>query len=70
MADEERAALSVRRAPRGCWSGFTAPAGCREDFLAKVSLDIDGRAAEFSDVTFPGNRTELVFTTCPKPRGK
>ncbi|MER6138924.1 GntR family transcriptional regulator [Streptomyces sparsogenes] len=38
--------------------------------LRKISLDIDDRVVEFSDVTFPGDRTELVFTTCLKPRGK
>ncbi|MEU1663275.1 GntR family transcriptional regulator [Streptomyces sparsogenes] len=38
--------------------------------LRKISLDIDGRVVEFSDVIFPGDRTEFVFTTCLKPRGK
>ncbi|KAK1180042.1 UTRA domain-containing protein [Streptomyces sp. NBS 14/10] len=31
--------------------------------LRKISIDINGRVVEFSDVTFSGDRTELVFTT-------
>lgn len=31
--------------------------------LRKLSYDTDGRAVEVSDVTLPGDRTEMVFTT-------
>ncbi|MFD8378851.1 UTRA domain-containing protein [Streptomyces sp. NPDC059679] len=31
--------------------------------LRKISIDINGRVVEFSDVTFSGDRAELVFTT-------
>lgn len=31
--------------------------------LRKTSIDVDGRVVEISDVTLPGDRTELVFTT-------
>ncbi|MFD9692319.1 GntR family transcriptional regulator [Kitasatospora sp. NPDC059088] len=31
--------------------------------LWKISYDIDGRVAEASNVTLPGDRTEIVFTT-------
>ncbi|MDW6060757.1 UTRA domain-containing protein [Streptomyces sp. FXJ1.4098] len=31
--------------------------------LRKISVDINGRVVEFSDVTLSGDRTELVFTT-------
>ncbi|MET8448887.1 GntR family transcriptional regulator [Streptomyces sp. NPDC005209] len=32
--------------------------------LRKTSYDIDGRVVDLSLVTLPGDRTELVFTTC------
>ncbi|MGW3567237.1 GntR family transcriptional regulator [Streptomyces sp. NPDC000941] len=31
--------------------------------LRKISIDVNGRVVEFSDVTLSGDRTELVFTT-------
>ncbi|WP_256103729.1 GntR family transcriptional regulator [Streptomyces sp. ODS05-4] len=31
--------------------------------LRKTSVDTDGRVVEVSDVTMPGDRTELIFTT-------
>ncbi|MEU5158583.1 GntR family transcriptional regulator [Streptomyces sp. NPDC020875] len=31
--------------------------------LRKTSIDTDGRVVEVSDVTLPGDRTELIFTT-------
>ncbi|MCM2393081.1 GntR family transcriptional regulator [Streptomyces albipurpureus] len=31
--------------------------------LRKTSFDIEGRVVEVSDVTLPGDRTELIFTT-------
>jgi GntR family transcriptional regulator len=31
--------------------------------LRKISIDINGRVVEFSDITLSGDRTELVFTT-------
>ncbi|NUK14739.1 GntR family transcriptional regulator [Streptomyces lunaelactis] len=31
--------------------------------LRKTSIDTDGRVVEVSDVTMPGDRTELIFTT-------
>ncbi|MFF1868036.1 GntR family transcriptional regulator [Kitasatospora herbaricolor] len=38
-------------------------AGVSVLILRKVSIDTDGRVVEVSDVTLPGDRTELVFTT-------
>ncbi|ADI09264.1 transcriptional regulator [Streptomyces bingchenggensis BCW-1] len=34
--------------------------------LRKISIDINGRVVEFSDVTLSGDRTELVFATSLK----
>lgn len=41
--------------------GLTA--GVAVIVLRKTSIDIKGRVVEVSDVTLPGDRTELVFTT-------
>ncbi|MBV9023363.1 MAG: GntR family transcriptional regulator [Streptomycetaceae bacterium] len=38
-------------------------AGVAVMVLRKVSIDTKGRVVEVSDVTLPGDRTELVFTT-------
>jgi GntR family transcriptional regulator len=38
-------------------------AGVSVMVLRKASIDITGRVVEVSDVTLPGDRTELVFTT-------
>ena len=38
-------------------------AGVSVIVLRKVSFDIEGQAVEVSDVTLPGDRTEMVFTT-------
>ncbi|MFI6034008.1 UTRA domain-containing protein [Streptomyces sp. NPDC051315] len=39
------------------------PAGTPVILLRKTSYDIDGRAVNIADVTLPGDRTELLFTT-------
>ncbi|MET9801855.1 GntR family transcriptional regulator [Streptomyces sp. NPDC006368] len=39
------------------------PPGTSVIVLRKISYDTDDRAAEISDVTLPGDRTELLFTT-------
>jgi GntR family transcriptional regulator len=39
------------------------PAGTPVIRLRKTSYDIDDRVVEISDVTLPGDRTELLFTT-------
>lgn len=39
------------------------PPGTSVLLLRKTSYDIDGRAVEMSDVTLPGDRTEMHFTT-------
>jgi GntR family transcriptional regulator len=39
------------------------PPGTSVFVLRKTSFDTDGRAVEMSDVTLPGDRTELQFTT-------
>lgn len=41
--------------------GLTA--GVAVILLRKTSIDTSGRVVEVSDVTFPGDRTELLFTT-------
>jgi GntR family transcriptional regulator len=39
------------------------PPGTSVIVLRKTSYDTEGRVAELSDVTLPGDRTELLFTT-------
>ncbi|MFF3514917.1 GntR family transcriptional regulator [Streptomyces sp. NPDC002573] len=39
------------------------PPGTPVILLRKTSYDIDGRVVDVCDVTLPGDRTELVFTT-------
>ncbi|MGW0825424.1 UTRA domain-containing protein [Streptomyces sp. NPDC002845] len=39
------------------------PSGTPVILLRKTSYDIDGRVVDISDVTLPGDRTELLFTT-------
>jgi GntR family transcriptional regulator len=39
------------------------PPGTAVLVLRKTSYDTDGRIVEISDVTMPGDRTELIFTT-------
>ncbi|MEV0774555.1 GntR family transcriptional regulator [Streptomyces sp. NPDC050428] len=39
------------------------PPGTSVLLLRKTSYDIEGRAVEMSDVTLPGDRTEMLFTT-------
>jgi GntR family transcriptional regulator len=39
------------------------PPGTSVIALRKTSYDTDGRAVEISDVTLPGDRTEMLFTT-------
>jgi GntR family transcriptional regulator len=39
------------------------PPGTAVIVLSKTSYDTDGRAVEHSDVTLPGDRTEMTFTT-------
>ncbi|MFB6948672.1 GntR family transcriptional regulator [Streptomyces niveus] len=39
------------------------PPGTSVLLLRKTSYDTDGRAVEMSDVTLPGDRTEMVFVT-------
>ncbi|MFJ5530088.1 UTRA domain-containing protein [Streptomyces sp. NPDC093261] len=39
------------------------PPGTSVILLRKTSYDIDGRVVEVCDITLPGDRTELVFTT-------
>ncbi|MBV7696102.1 GntR family transcriptional regulator [Streptomyces sp. TRM70350] len=40
------------------------PPGTSVILLHKTSYDVDGRVVDVTDVTLPGDRTELVFTTC------
>ncbi|CAM5710693.1 UbiC transcription regulator-associated domain-containing protein OS=Streptomyces aurantiogriseus OX=66870 GN=GCM10010251_00170 PE=4 SV=1 [Streptomyces aurantiogriseus] len=39
------------------------PAGASVILLRKTSYDIDDRVVDIADVTLPGDRTELLFTT-------
>ncbi|OIJ89771.1 GntR family transcriptional regulator [Streptomyces colonosanans] len=39
------------------------PPGTSVILLRKMSYDVDGRVVDISDVTLPGDRTELLFTT-------
>ncbi|MFI2431626.1 GntR family transcriptional regulator [Streptomyces sp. NPDC018693] len=39
------------------------PSGTPVILLRKTSYDIDGRVVEIADVTLPGDRTQLLFTT-------
>lgn len=40
------------------------PPGTAVLVLRKSSFDTEGRVVEMSDVTLPGDRTEMLFTTC------